>query len=245
MSKVKDDKKEYILEYDMIFMNVLVFILLFIMLGISYLLVKINIFEFNGEMLLEFFDNYSVLFLITMLLWLVLHEIIHGVAYRIGGASKEDIVFGAAIEHGVFYCKAKKYINKKCIMMSLLAPLILIGIVTYIIGIMMSNIFLIGLSIINITGAAGDIMMFLFFLRQDDDILFRELGFSSPAVILTSRDITKEKYLGVKNIRLVTDQSEVTEGEEKKITISKASWIYLAIMAVLVIVMTLLSFLEK
>ncbi len=242
----KDDRKEYIIEYNMVFITILSFIIIIPLVALIVLFVKLGWCKITYDSFVDLMEGLKfVIFFIVMILWMVLHEIIHGIAYRIGGADKNDIVFGASLENGVFYCKAKKYINKKCIMLSLLSPLVLIGIVTFIIGVIISNLWLIALSIINISGAAGDIVMFIFFLRQKDNIEFRELGFSSPAVVKTSEDITKNKYIGVKNIREVTDVSEVTEGEEKKVTISKGTWIFMAIVAVFMIIEVIMEIMGK
>ncbi len=238
--KKDSEQKEYIIEYNMLVVNILAFGLLFLMMFVVYGLTKFKIMNIDFmeyDKLLTGFK--AIVFFIILILWMVLHEIIHGVTYQIGGAKSTDIVFGASLENGVFYCKAKEYINKKCIMMSLLAPLVLIGIVTFIIGVIISNVWLIVLSIANISGAAGDIMMFMFFLKQKDDVEFRELGFSSPAVVKTSENIAEKKYFGIKNIRLVSDKKEITEGPEKKITISKGTWIFLIIMFILLLICAL------
>lgn len=244
MEKGKD-KKEYIIEYDMAFVTILSLILLVIMVGITAILIFTNIIRIGQDEFSLLFGKEILMFFIVMLLWMVLHEIIHGIAYELKGANRKDIVYGVSLENGVFYCKCKEYINKKCIITSLLSPFILIGVVTYIIGIIFSNVWLIALSIVNISGAAGDLMMYFFFIKQNDDVMFRELGFSSPAVVKTSEDISKNKYIGIKNIREVTDEKEVTEGEEKKITISKASWFILIGMLILLIVDYLLIYVLK
>lgn len=238
--KKENNKKEYILEYDMVFANILSFILLFLALVITGLIVIIR-----GEVIdIETNSNSMIIFsifFILMIFWMILHEIIHDIAYQVMGAKSENIVFGAAIENGVFYCKCKEYIDKKCIMTSLLAPFVLIGVITYILGFIIDSPLLIALSIINISGASGDLMMFSFFLKQDDDVEFKELGFSSPFVLRTSKNLSSKKYLGIKSIREVKDGSETKEGPEKKITISKTSWIFIIVMLVLLVVMAVLQ----
>ncbi len=237
-------KKEYILEYDMVFANILSFLLLFIMVVITGIVVvviydKTIDVEIGSDSIIMF----SIVF-ILMILWMILHEIIHDIAYQVMGAKRENIVFGARLEKGVFYCKCKEYIDKKCIMTSLLAPFVLIGVITYILGFFINSPLLIVLSIINISGASGDLMMFNFFLKQDDDVEFKELGFSSPFVLRTSKDLSNKKYLGIKSIREVKDESETQEGPEKKLTISKASWIFIIVMILLLGFMICLDYLN-
>lgn len=240
------EKKEYILEYDMIFANVLSILLLIMAIAITGVI--IILFKLPNSFIIYIDDNSSLyfgIFFIIMIFWMVLHEIIHGIAYQVMGAKSENIVFGAAIEKGVFYCKCKEYIDKKCIMFSLISPFILIGIVTYIIGFIIKSPLLIILSIINISGASGDLMMFNFFLKQDDDVEFKELGFSSPFVLRTSKDLNNKKYLGIKSIKEVKDETETKEGSEKKVHISKASWIFIIVMLVLLILLFVLQIINN
>lgn len=246
MEKDKNNiKKEYILEYDLIFANILSFILLFFMIALTAFLGRC--FPKVGT-LIDLINNIKTnssyaIFFVVMFLWMVLHEIIHSIGYQVMGAKRENIVFGAALEKGVFYCKCKEYIDKKCIMVSLLSPLIVIGILTYIIGFIINSSWLIILSIINIAGAAGDIMMFNFFLHQNKDVEFKELGFSSPFCLRTSDELVGKKFLGIKSIREVVDENETKEGPEKKIYISKTSWIFIIVIIVLVGLMIGLEYL--
>lgn len=242
-------KKEYILEYDMVFVNVLSAILLIFMIiltcGLVYILPDslvgdLTSMNTSGEIDNKFMIWY-VIFFVVMILWMVLHEIIHYIAYLVKGAKRENVVFGVALEKGVFYCKCKEYINKECIMTSLVSPFLIIGVITYVLGFFFSSIWLILLSIINISGAAGDLMMFHFFLKQDRDVEFKELGFSSPFVLRTSGDLINKKYLGIKSIREAKNQAEINEGPEKMITITKASWGFIVVMLALFILMLFLA----
>lgn len=226
----KSNKKEYILEYDLVYVNILSIIVAGIMIGLTVFLCKL--FPKVGDTLINVINDDHIMityavFFVVMILWMVLHEIIHSIGYQVMGAKKENIVFGAALEKGVFYCKCKEYINKKCIMVSLLSPLVIIGILTYILGFIINSSWLIFLSIINISGAAGDIMMFNFFRKQKDDVEFKEMGFSSPFCLRTSDELVAKKFRGIKSIREVTDPKETIEAPEKKITISKASWVFI------------------
>jgi len=234
-------KNEYILEYDMVFATILSVVLLVIPILLCFLLPSDFIVDdfadnvINGTLVSDWF------FLILLILWCVLHEVIHGLAYRVMGVKGKNIVFGGYLEKGVFYCKCKEYINKKSIMVSLLAPFILIGILTFILGYVVKSSLLVKLSVCNISGAAADLMMFVFFLRQDDDVEFKELGFSSPFCLRTKKNLENKKYLGIKSIRKVKDAKETREGEEKKVTISKGTWIFLAVVMVILVVSIILD----
>lgn len=234
-------KNEYILEYDMVFATILSVVLLIIPVLICFLLPSDFIVEdlknnvISGSLVTDW------IFLVLLILWCVIHEVIHAIAYELMGAKKENIVFGGYLEKGVFYCKCKEYINKKCIMVSLLAPFVTIGVITFILGYLIKSTLLVALSICNISGAAADIMMFFFFLKQDDDVEFKELGFSSPFCLKTKKDISNKKYLGIKSIKKVTDPKETMEGPEKKVTISKGTKIFIIVVLVILILSLILD----
>lgn len=239
MEKGKN-KKEYILEYDLVYVNILSIVIAVLVILLTILLGRL--FPNVGNNLINVFSDVDfmfsyVIFFVVMILWMVLHEIIHSIGYQVMGAKKENIVFGAALEKGVFYCKCKEYIDKKCIMVSLLSPLVIIGILTYILGFIINSTWLIFLSIINIAGAAGDIMMFNFFRKQNNDVEFKEMGYSSPFCLRTSDELVGKKFRGIKSIREVTDPKETIEGPEKRITISKASWGFIIGIFVLLVLM--------
>jgi len=235
--KKKVERKEYILEYDMTFANIFsISLLLFMIILTALLVILLRVKGFINLL----YEKY-IIFFILMILWMVLHEIIHGISYQIMGAKGKNIVFGASLENGVFYCKCKEYVDKKCIMTSLLAPFILIGVFTYVLGFLIKSTLLIALSVINISGASGDLMMFNFFLKQESDVEFKELGFSSPFVLRTSKNLIGEKFIGIKSIREVKDESETYEGPEKKLTISKTSWFFIIVMLVLIVLMLVLK----
>ncbi len=246
---MKKGKKEYILEYDMKFVNILSIIILVIMILLTYGLIIILK---KNELLKVILDlgmienYYRILILFVLMIgWLVLHEVIHSIAYKVMGAKSKNIVFGVALEKGVFYCKCKEYIERKCYMTSLLAPFILIGVVTYILGFIVNSSYLVLLSIINIGGCSGDLMMFNFFLKQNKKVEFKELGYSSPFCLRTTEDIINKKYKGIKSIREVTNEQETNEGPEKKLTITKQSWIMIIVLLIIMLVDCLLLFINN
>lgn len=238
-------KKEYILHYDMVFGNLLSVAILFFMIIFTWVIVKLTgVQVFNNVLSFLETDNFALellLFYILMFAWMMLHEVIHAIAYQIGGANPNNIVFGIMLEKGVFYCKCREYVSKKCIMFSLLAPFFTIGVITYIAGFFINSSLLIILSIINICGASCDLMMFLFFLKQKNDIEFKELGFSSPFCLRTTDNLENKKFIGIKSISLVKDEKETFEPAEKKLTISKFSLGFCGGLIILLILLVLLS----
>jgi len=117
----------------------------------------------------------SPFFIIAIVSWFVIHEIIHALSYRMSvGIRNQDILFGAKLEKGVLFCVCKKPISKKETIRSLLAPLIVLSFATLIIGFAFRFELLIVLSLMNICGASGDILMALFIGKMPKDMRYFE-----------------------------------------------------------------------
>ena len=229
-SKDKNKKKYYIFSLDMNFLNIFSFVILFLVIGLTILIDK--------EFLINSV-NYTFatkrLFITFILIfgYLMLHEILHSIGYYIYGAKYENIVYGIELEKGIFYCLCKQNIKKKNIMNSLMFPLFYIGIVTYIISFIIDSSYLLILSIFNISGCVGDIFTFLFMLRLDNDIEFSEFDDTTSFGIYTDKDISSNKYLGIKYINT---KDNLVRKEYNKIKISKLSYIILGIMFILSVI---------
>ncbi len=240
-------RKKYLFEYDMVFITILSVVLFIIPSLVVY-----GYYLVTREQSLNFLDQYFLnniisdnifrmiftylLFLVFIFLWMVLHEIIHGMFYIIKGAHKENIIYGAALEKGVFYCRCGEYIFKENIMTSLLAPFILIGLVTVILGMLFHSYLLMILSVVNISGAAGDIAVFIFFLNQKDpNLRFMEFGDSLTFVIESYDDLSLTNDKGVIFIKEIQSDSELPMNDNRhKIQISRGSYAIIFLFIILI-----------
>lgn len=223
-------EKEYFFEYKMGFMLTFSVILSIVAIFVPWYLM----FRFwdDNHLFQLFTGNVSSLIIafVVMFAWMILHEILHGTFYILGGAKKKNITYGAALEKGVFYCRCGEYVNKKTIMMSLMAPFTIIGVITMIIGFITKQWWLVILSGINIGGAGADLCMFFFFLKRNKDIKFMEYGDSLFFSLKTTEDLDNKKLLVVKQI----DKEKVPTNDNKsRLVISKGSWIYLLVIAII------------
>ena len=246
---MKKENKEYFFEYNMGFMLTVstVVTILAIVLGFWLL----NLIHGGGKEKLEFLFNnkefYKVLIwefsaIVAIFLWSVLHEIIHGVFYQIGGAKRENITYGAALEKGIFYCRCGEYVNKKTIMMSLMSPFTIIGVITLIIGLIFNWSWLVLLSTVNIGGAGGDLCMFFFFLGREKDVQFMEYGDSSIFSLKTKENLDDKKFLCVKQ---VDKEKAPANDNAKRLVVSKGSWIFIIIIVAIFVVDLLLGLIVK
>ena len=167
--------------------------------------------------------------LILYFFWMFLHEFIHGIGFYISGVEHKNIVYGANLEKGIFYCMCKEKINKNGIMISLLFPLVFIGIITLIVGIILHNPILIILSLLNIAGCAGDIAMAFSFFKLPFFSYF-DLDDCTGFVLVSSNDLSKYKLFGLDLVESGSYSKLGCASDFKKFTISKLSWIVFIIL---------------
>ena len=239
-----DKQKSYEIKYNLVTMNIVGIVYFIVLVGILFFMFKFDILtgNFDGNF---GFDTYPMsVFIVAVMFWFVLHEIIHGTFYIIGGAKKENISYGCVLEKGLFFCKCNNDITKKNAMLSLMAPFTIIGVITLIISFILGDYALLILSVFNLEGACADLCVFLFFSKLPDDVLFREIGDTSTFVLTTKEDISKNKYLGIQSIRLLEEGELPPEEVKKKVDISKKSKPILIGIVILIILYIIIDFIN-
>ena len=225
MSK-KDNKKYYLFQIDITALNVIsIAILLIIMFILDYIYPS-----FWEDLRESYFINKFFLVIIMYIGYLFLHELLHSLAYVIYGAKYNKIVYGAALEKGVLYCLCKQNITRKNILHSLMYPFFFIGIVTLVISIIFHLPILFMLSIFNLSGCAGDLIMFSYISKLNKNIEFSEYDSPIAFGIYADYDVSKVKHIGLKYIES-TDKLE--REDYRKIIISKPSIIIFIITIIL------------
>ncbi len=175
--------------------------------------------------LLEIFGSKYLFFL--LLFYFFIHEIIHGISYKLLGGEWKNIVFGAKLESGVFYCLCKQNVTRKNILISIMAPFVLIGVVTYIVGLYINSYILVLLSIANISGCSGDLMMFFYMIKLKKNIEYSEFDNPTQFAIYADYDVSKIKHHG---LTFIGKKDELEIKDLKKLTITKTSYIILIIL---------------
>ena len=224
------NKKTYVYKMNLVSANVLcigIFILCFVLSNILGI---------------EFFNrgtNYFIVF-ILIILYLMLHELLHGIGYFIGGTKRSNITYGIELEKGIFYAMAYQKLTKKNILISLQMPFMVIGVITYIVGIIFNIPLLVLLSIVNISGASMDLAMFFFFLRLPKDFTYSESGNPDEFVIISSKDLKKYKSIFLKIVDVKDYKEKDFEFKNlKKIKITKMSIILLVLFLLLGLLTTI------
>lgn len=227
------NKKNYIYKMNTGVMNLIALIILVILfLTINSFIDVLNLSNFELALLIP-----------LMLVWFITHELIHGVGYYITGVNPKDITYGAKLEKGVLYCLCTGKTSKKSILISLILPFLIIGIFTLILGIIFSNNILIYLSICNIAGCSGDLIMFYHFLKIKD-FYYTELADGTSFSIDTNIPLSDKKLFG---LRLVEVKENITNKTSniKKVSISKLSYLIFIILICLSVFNIFLSLNNK
>lgn len=216
------NKKYYLFEMKGSYLNIISIILLLFLIFFTFFI--------KPDMT---FNNNEYLLFILLIPYFILHELLHGFSYIIHGAKFKNITFGAHLEKGILCCLCKQNISKKNILFSLLYPFFWIGIVTYIMGILTNNITLVMLSIMNISGCSGDLIMVLNLFKLKN---FEYSEYDNPMAfgLYSGEDLSKKKMFGLKYLESV---DTLEKNDLKKVSISKAS-IILFVLYILLVVFT-------
>ena len=214
--------KYYRYSMNMVFLNVLS-IIIFIPI-----IIYIYVFGYNSYI--------NLTTLVLYFFWMFLHEFLHGIGFSLSrGINHKNIVYGAALEKGIFYCMCKELIDKKNIMISLMFPFFFIGVVTFGVGLIINNPILIILSLFNVAGCAGDFAMFLSFVKLPD-FRYIDIDDSTGFVIISRNDLSSYKLIGMKLSEVGNYDDLELAKNYKKISVSKLSWCVMVILVLLLIV---------
>ncbi len=118
--------------------------------------------------------KYGVL-IALMIAYMVLHELVHGIAMKICGTKKVKYGFTGLYA----FAGSKDFYDKKSYIFIALAPVVLWGIIIGVVNLFVPVgwfwvVYLI--QIINLSGAAGDLFVTFKFLRLPRDILIQDYG---------------------------------------------------------------------
>ncbi len=224
-------RKYYKYRLDLVTLNIVATLLLII--AIIPCLDSVVNYLMNGTL------KIFVILMLAYLLWIILHELLHGIGHLLCGSKFSNLSFGADLVKGILFCLIRKEVSKKQILISLLFPFFFIGILTYIIGIIINSPLLIILSAANISGAAGDLIMFFDFIKLDNDITYIEPS-EGTTFYLMSNNLKNKKLFGLKFEEEGEYNSSMFNNSTKKIDITKSSYI---IFSLIIIISILILFL--
>ncbi|MBE6158080.1 MAG: DUF3267 domain-containing protein [Firmicutes bacterium] len=224
-------KRAYTYKLNLIAANIFSIVIFVLIMAFTFMIV--------GE--ISFVGDNFALFMVIMFLYLILHEILHGIGYIIGGTKIKNTKYGICLEKGFLYAMVMQEINKKNILISLQMPFMVIGVITYVIGIIFHLDLLVVLSIVNLMGASMDLMMFLYILKLPKDVTYSESGKNDEFVLISKEDLSKKKSMFFKVVSVKEYKKEDYVFKNfKRFEISKFSIVFFLILLLDYIVMTLL-----
>lgn len=234
MKPKTNKEKEYVYTMNLVFANIIAILIMVIMFVLTPLI--------NKNLSYDFSIFELALLYIAYFIWMGLHELLHGIGYRIGGAKGENVVYGVYLEKSILCTLCKQEIPKRTILLSLSLPFLVIGIITYIIGMLINNVPLILLSILNLGGASMDAAMFIYILKKDKEIRYSESNNPTEFALISKQDLTKKKSLAFKIVDVREYDPKHFEFEKsRKITISKTSKQILVATIIIIIILLLLT----
>lgn len=116
-----------------------------------------------------------VIFILSMIAYIILHEAVHGIAMKICGTKKVKYGFTGMYA----YAGSDDYYDKKSYIFIALAPIVFWGAVLAIMNILVPVSWfwvVYFIQVINISGAAGDLFVTFKFFRMPKDILIKDYG---------------------------------------------------------------------
>ena len=225
---MKNNLKYYTYKLDLKVLNILAIILFVIVGGIVFYVEK------NDNYIMDF-DIIS--FIINIFLWLIIHELLHGVGFMIFKEVKiKNLTFGMFLEKGIFYVMCKQNIGRRIILTSLCFPVIIIGIITLIIGMCINSFMLVYLSIINIVASIGDIVMIIYFIKAPRDIIYLDLDDSTSFTVVSDKDLSNNKVVGINIHDSGKYDKKMKSKDKRRLIISKWSYILLIFIFIMFII---------
>lgn len=134
-----------------------------------------SVFDMSGG-IVRYFLRFAAL-IVLMVLYMVLHELVHGIAMKLCGTKRVKYGFTGLYA----FAGSEDYYDKKSYIFIALAPIILWGTVLAAVNFFVPTewfwiVYMIQL--INISGAAGDLFATVKFSRMPKDILIQDSGVS-------------------------------------------------------------------
>lgn len=193
--KIYEEEKQKLIEVGyaekdltigVVYANVMAFVLglpIIIVLGIFFFKYNLS----NSEMSFTFTIKESVIFLISLLVLIVVHELIHGAFWGIFAKDHlKSIEFGFMVQYLTPYCCCKEVLTKGQYIIGGIMPTVILGVIPAVVAIFTGSwlVFLIGC--IMILSGGGDmtiILKLLMYRSPKQDILYMDHPYECGLVV--------------------------------------------------------------
>jgi hypothetical protein len=140
------------------------------------------------------------------------------------------------LEKGVLYAMCQERISKKGIIISLLAPTVVLTCIAIIPAYIFKIDLLAMLAVFNLAGAAGDLLMTTFAIKLPKDSKYIDYDNVIGFYLLSKEDLSKLKSPFLKFIESGKDSDNLINKDIKPIYISKVSYIILGFFLVIALI---------
>ncbi len=136
-----------------------------------------SLFEIEDEFYYRMTFIKLIVLCVSMVIYMLLHELVHGVTMKLFGAKKVKYGFTGLYA----YAGCNEYFAKMPYIIIALAPIVIFGVVLFIVNCLVPDdwfwiVYII--QIMNVSGAAGDLFVTLKFSQLPKDILVKDVGVS-------------------------------------------------------------------
>ena len=158
----------------MLLVNVIAILIALLMAVPMHFVVPIStLFDMTGG--IEAYSTRFAVLIGLLILYMILHELVHGIAMKLCGTKKVRYGFTGMYA----YACSDDYYTKKPYLFIALAPVVLWGVVLAVINPLVPTAWfwvIYMIQITNLSGAAGDFLVTVKFIRMPEDILVKDHG---------------------------------------------------------------------
>ena len=140
-----------------------------LLLCVPFLVLFIMIHDFKPFETGENYTRNYLLFIVLTLVFIVVHELIHGITFsRFTKNGFKDISFGVIWKSLNPYCACKQALERNKYLTALLMPGFVLGVIPSIISLINGNAWWLYMGLLMISSAGGDILIGKMILEHDD-----------------------------------------------------------------------------
>ena len=169
-----------------VYANVMAFVLglpIIIVLGILFFKYNLG----NSEMSFTFTIKESVIFLITLLVLIVVHELIHGAFWAIFAKNHlKSIEFGFMAQYLTPYCCCKEVLTKGQYIIGGIMPTVILGLIPAVVSIFTGSWRVFAIGCIMILSGGGDmtiILKLIMYRSQKQEVLYMDHPYECGLVV--------------------------------------------------------------
>lgn len=239
---MRERESSYLIKLNSLIVNVSTILLIGIFGLISYFVILDGAFINLESMIVNLLNNYGynlfsfglygIRFILIVILWLLMYEIIRG--FILGMGTNASIVF--RLDKGEIYSKCNKYVYKKRLYFALIVPIIILGVIPFTMGFIFKSLLVLFLAMLTFIFNVKDIFILILLMFLNSGYFkYREVGDRNKFILALRKDFVDNKNILIKEVIEVDEDSEEYKIKDEYITISKVTVIFLLVLILLTV----------